>query len=56
MPTSKPQLDGTLVEALAWAWRWQKLLDEVVYASTSEIGDAENISRATRRTPSSGSA
>jgi hypothetical protein len=43
MPTSKPQLDGTLVEALAWAWRWQKLLDEVVYASTSEIGDAENI-------------
>jgi hypothetical protein len=25
--------------------RWQKLLDEGVYATVSEIGDAENISK-----------
>jgi hypothetical protein len=45
VPSSKPQPDGTLVKALARAWRWQKLLDEGVYASVSEIGDAENISK-----------
>jgi hypothetical protein len=44
-PSSKPQPDGTLVKALARAWRWQKLLDEGVYTSVSEIGDAENISK-----------
>ena len=44
-PTTKPQPDGTLVKALARAWRWQKLLDEGVYTSVSEIGDAENISK-----------
>ena len=27
-PATKPQPDGTLVEALARAWRWQKLVDE----------------------------
>ena len=41
VPTSKPQLDGTLVKALARAWRWQRMLDEGVYASVSEIGEAE---------------
>ena len=45
VPTSKPQPDGTLLKALARAWRWQKLLDEGVYATVSEIGDAENISK-----------
>jgi hypothetical protein len=45
VPSSKPQPDGTLVKALARAWRWQELLDEGVYASVSEIGDAENISK-----------
>ncbi len=45
VPTSKPQADGTLVKALARAWRWQRMLDEGVYASVSEIGDAENISK-----------
>jgi hypothetical protein len=45
VPTSKPQPDGTLVKALAQAWRWQKLLDEGVYTTISEIGDAENISK-----------
>ena len=42
---SKPQPDGTLVKALARAWRWQRMLDEGVYATVSEIGDAENISK-----------
>jgi hypothetical protein len=44
-PSSKPQLDGTLVKALARAWRWQRMLDEGIYTSVSEIGDAENISK-----------
>jgi hypothetical protein len=43
--SSKPEPDGTLVKALARAWRWQKLLDDGGYASVSEIGDAENISK-----------
>jgi hypothetical protein len=42
---SKPQPDGTLVKALARAWRWQRMLDDGGYASVSEIGDAENISK-----------
>ena len=42
---STPQPDGTLVKALARAWRWQRMLDDGVYASVSEIGDAENISK-----------
>jgi hypothetical protein len=41
--TTKPQPDGTLVKALARAWRWQRMLDEGVYTTISEIGDAENI-------------
>jgi hypothetical protein len=45
VPTSKPQPDGTLVKALARAWRWQRMLDEGVYASISDIGNAENISK-----------
>jgi hypothetical protein len=44
-PASKPQPDGTLRKALARAWRWQRMLDDGVYASVSEIGDAENISK-----------
>jgi hypothetical protein len=43
--TSKPQPDGTLVKALSRAWRWQRMLDDGMYASVSEIGDAENISK-----------
>jgi hypothetical protein len=39
------QPHGTLVKALARAWRWQRMLDEAVYISVSEIGDAENISK-----------
>jgi hypothetical protein len=45
MPTSKPQPDGTPLKALARAWRWQRMLDEGVYTSVSEIGDAENNSK-----------
>jgi hypothetical protein len=45
VPTSKPQPDGTLLKALARAWRWQRMLDEGVYTSVSEIGDAENTSK-----------
>jgi hypothetical protein len=45
MPSSKPQPDGTLLKATARAWRWQRMLDDGVYASVSEIGDAENISK-----------
>ena len=43
--SSRPQPYGTLVKALARAWRWQRMLDDGVYASVSEIGDAENISK-----------
>jgi hypothetical protein len=32
-------------KALARAWRWQGMLDDGVYASVSEIGDADNISK-----------
>jgi hypothetical protein len=45
VPTLKSQPDGTLVKALARAWRWQRMLDEGVYATVSEIGDAESISK-----------
>jgi hypothetical protein len=44
-PASKPQPDGTLVKALARAWRWQRLLDEGVHASVSEIAEAERIGK-----------
>jgi hypothetical protein len=33
VPTSKPQPDGTLVKALARAWRWQRMLDAGVSRS-----------------------
>ena len=44
-PASKAQPDSTLVKALARAWRWQRMLDEGAYATVSEIGEAENISK-----------
>jgi hypothetical protein len=46
VPTSKPQPDGTLVKALARKRRWQKLLDEGVYTSVTEISEAEDIGKA----------
>jgi hypothetical protein len=39
VPTSKPQPDGTLIKALARAWRWQRMLDDGGYAIR---GIAEN--------------
>jgi hypothetical protein len=45
VPATKPQPDGTFIKALARSWRWQRMLDEGVYATVSDIGDAENISK-----------
>ena len=42
---SRPQPDGTLVKALARAWRWQKLLDDGVCTSVTEISEAEAINK-----------
>jgi hypothetical protein len=42
---STPQPDGTLAKALAHAWRWQKLLDDGVCSTISEIGEAESIGK-----------
>jgi hypothetical protein len=39
-PATEPQPNGALVKALARAWRWQRMLDEGVYTSASEIGGA----------------
>jgi hypothetical protein len=44
-PEREPQPDGTLVKALARAWRWQRMLDDEIYTTVSDIGDAENISK-----------
>jgi hypothetical protein len=44
-PATRPQPDGTLVKALARAWRWQRLLDDGVYNTISEMADAEEINR-----------
>ena len=44
-PPTKPQPDGVLVKALARAWRWQRLLDQGVYSSVTEIAEAEKISK-----------
>jgi hypothetical protein len=44
-PATRPPPDGTLIKALARAWRWPRMLDEGVYATVSEIGDAESISK-----------
>jgi hypothetical protein len=43
-PPARAQPDGTLVKALAKAWRWQRQLDSGVYASLSEIAAAEKLS------------
>ena len=42
---SKPQPDGTLVKALARAWRWQRMLESDEYGTLAEMADAERISR-----------
>ena len=40
----KPQPDGTLVKALARAWRWQRMLDEGRFGSVRELAEAERVS------------
>lgn len=42
MPWGLP-VDGTLVKALARAFRWRRLLDEGAYATTEELAAAEKI-------------
>jgi hypothetical protein len=45
VPSSKPQLDGTLVKALARAWRWRQILESGEYGTLAELSAAERISR-----------
>jgi hypothetical protein len=45
VPATKPQPAGALVNALARAWRWQKLLDDDVYTSVTEIAEVEDIGK-----------
>ena len=42
---AKLQPDGTLMRALARAWRWQRMLDAGVYTSVTEISEAEAIGK-----------
>src|SRR3546814_5899123 len=43
-PATKPQPDGTLVKALARAWRWQRMLEEGQFASVRELAEVERLS------------
>ena len=42
-PATKLQPDGTLVKALARAWRWQRMLDEGRFASVRELAEAKRV-------------
>jgi hypothetical protein len=44
-PSSKPQPDGTLIKALARAWRWQRVLENGEYRTLAELSAVERISR-----------
>jgi hypothetical protein len=43
VPPLAPQLDSTLVKAIARAFRWQKMLETGRYATIKEISRAEKI-------------
>ena len=43
-PPTRAQPGGTLVKALARAWRWQRQLDGGIFASLAEIAAAEKLS------------
>ena len=43
MPPLAPQVDSTLVKAIARAFRWQKMLETGQYATIKEIAKAEKI-------------
>jgi hypothetical protein len=45
-PETKPQPDGTLVKALARAWRWERMLKDGQFASVRELAKAERVSLA----------
>lgn len=44
-PSSKPQPDGALVKALARAWRWQRMLDDGVHGSVTDVAEAEKLNQ-----------
>jgi hypothetical protein len=43
MPPAAPQIDTTLVKAIARAFRWQKMLETGQYATIKEIAKAKKI-------------
>ncbi|MFO1158491.1 MAG: hypothetical protein U1E60_06605 [Reyranellaceae bacterium] len=43
IPPAAPQVDRTLVKAIARAFRWQKMLETGQYATIKEIARAEKI-------------
>ena len=43
MPPAAPQVDSTLVKAIARAFRWQRMLETGRYATIREIARAEKI-------------
>jgi len=45
VPPLAPQVDGTLVKAIARAFRWQKMLETGRYATIKEIAKAEKINQ-----------
>ncbi len=42
---ARPQVDSTLVKALARAFRWRRMLEEGRFASTMELAEAEKINQ-----------
>lgn len=40
---TRPQIDSTLVKAIARAYRWQRMLESGHYASMAELAAAEQI-------------
>jgi hypothetical protein len=45
VPPPAPQVDGTLVKAIARAFRWQKMLETGKYATIKEIAKVEKINQ-----------
>jgi hypothetical protein len=43
MPSTAPQVDSTLVKAIARAFRWQKMLETGRHTTIKEIAKAEKI-------------
>ena len=41
--SGRPQIDNTMVKAIARAFRWRKLLETGVYSTVGEIAAAERI-------------